>query len=94
MTAAELVTLGERLTALAAYFDRPLNETQSEIYLAGLEDLSLEAVIHAITEWVKHGRPFMPKVVELRDLADPEGLWRRRIGAYDRDRVSRLCRVV
>lgn len=94
MTPTELTALSERLTALGAYFDRPLNETQSEIYLAGLEDLPIAAVVAALTQWVKTGRPFMPKVSEIRELivgteADQaEHAWTqlraamRRAGAY------------
>lgn len=94
MTSDELVILATRLEGLAAYFDKPLNEIQSEIYVAGLEDLPLDTVLAAITQWVKTGRPFMPKVSELRELVvgtetdQAEHVWqqlheaKRRAGAY------------
>ncbi len=94
MTSTDLVTLAKRLEGLAAYFERPLNETQAEIYLAGLEDLPLEAVIAALSQWVKTGKPFMPKVTEIRELITgtedtrAEYAWRqlqeamRRAGSY------------
>lgn len=72
MTAEELADIGRRLTALAEYFDKPLSQAQSEIYLSGLADVPHEALVRALDQVVRTRTGSMahrmPKVAELREL--------------------------
>jgi len=49
--------------------NKPMTESRRALYVKTLEDIEVERLELAAIDWVKQGKPFMPKVSELRLIA-------------------------
>lgn len=59
----------EIVKGLAEYYNKEMTPGVVRIYLDALKDLPPELVDLAAREFVKNGKPFMPKVSEIRSTA-------------------------
>ena len=57
------------IVGLDDYYATKMPKARIDTYLRTLEDINPDALAWAADEWVKAGKPFMPKVSELRVLA-------------------------
>lgn len=56
------------IKSLDEYYNRknPMGEGLIRIYAESLSDLDIKLLEKVVTDWIKNGKPFMPKVSELR----------------------------
>ncbi len=68
MTPVDAPVFMERLTVLAELFDSKFSEAKLQIYFEALCDLSITEIVEGIAAAARFSK-FMPKPVEIRDLA-------------------------
>lgn len=103
MRAQDAERFAKVMAALGETFNDTISDVRSEAYFGALEDLAMEQVEHAATEWIKRGR-FFPKPVELRELIEGTAEdqaqlgWMemlgeiRRVGWYGTPQLSEIVR--
>ena len=62
------MTIAEIIAMLDEYYNRskPLSENVVRLYCDSLKDLDPTLIERVAREWVQEGKPFMPKIAELR----------------------------
>ena len=102
MTETDARAFLQNLTVLAEVFDAKFSEAKQMLYFEALRDIPLDRVLAALSHAAKTCR-FMPRPVELRDLAvgssddHAEVAWSkllgevRRVGAYGTPKLPDEC---
>lgn len=104
MTDRDVARFAKVMAALGETFNETISDVRAEAYFGALDDLPMERVEHAATEWIKRGK-FFPKPVELRELIEGSSAdqaqigWMelvgeiRRVGWYGRPELSPVVRA-
>jgi hypothetical protein len=69
METSDIKEFGRQMHTLCTAFDKQISDTLTDVYFAGLSDLPIEAIRHAVEQAIKTLK-FFPKVAELRDLCE------------------------